>query len=165
MYTRCHTQARPSYRCRASAKRNLPWCASQRGVGGVVATQYSATNLVWLVCAPVKERHASQDVLADVGECSMATGVRKCEGGQLAKKNLRGAMRRRRRRQALSNPLRPYRRFLRVKTPFHMTYIVLRYCQPTQPQQLARVAQTWSANSTKDARFVACRGAGTGRSE
>lgn len=124
MYTRCHTHGRPSYERRASAKRNLPWCASWRGVGGVVAAQYSAkhkagqresplrasnhaTGLVWLVCAPVKERHASQNVLPDVGECSMATGTRKREGGQLAKKSLRGAMRRRRRRISRSNPRPP----------------------------------------------------------
>ena len=56
-------------------------------------------------------------------------------------------MRRRRRRNNRSNPLRPYRRFLRVKTPFHMTYIVHRYGQPTQPQQLTRAAQTSSAGS------------------
>ena len=101
-----------------------------------------ATGLVWLVCAHVKERHGSQDVLPDVGECSMATGGVNCEGGQLAKKSLRGAMRRRRRRNNRSNPLRPYRRFYRVESPFHMTCVVLRYGQPTEAQQLARVGQT-----------------------
>jgi hypothetical protein len=156
MYTRCHTHGRPSYRRRASAKRNLPWCASWRGVGGVVAAQYSVTSLVWLVCAPVKERYASRGVLDDVGECSMATGGVNCEGGQLAKKSLRGLTRRRRRRISRSDPLPPCRRFLRVKSPFHMTYIVLRYGQPTQPQQLARSARACPADSTKDARFVAC---------
>jgi hypothetical protein len=77
----------------------------------------------------------------------MATGGVNCEGGQLAKKSLRGLMRRRRRRITRSHPPRPYRRFLRVKTPFHMTYIVHRYGQPAQPQQLARAAQSWRAGS------------------
>ena len=44
------------------------------------------------------------------------------------------------------------------KNPFHMTCLVLCYGQHAQPQPLARVAQTWSANGTKDAQFVACRG-------
>jgi hypothetical protein len=51
-------------------------------------------------------------------------------------------MRRRRRRITRSHPPRPHRWFYSVETPFHMTYIVHRYGQPTQPQQLARVAQS-----------------------
>jgi len=54
-------------------------------------------------------------------------------------------MRRRLRRNNRSNPLRPSFRFYRVKTPFHMTYIVLCYVQPAQPQQLARAGQTSGA--------------------
>jgi hypothetical protein len=80
---------------------------------------------MWLVCAPVKERHASQDVLQDVGECSIATGGVNREGGQLAKKNLRGAMRRRRRRINRSNPRPPCGGISRVKT--HSILLVL-YC-------------------------------------
>ena len=51
-------------------------------------------------------------------------------------------MRRRRRRQALSTPLPPYGWFYSVKTPFHMTAVVLRYGQPAQPQPLAMAGQT-----------------------
>jgi hypothetical protein len=69
-------------------------------------------------------------------------------------------MRRRRRRISRSNPRPPCRRFLRVKTPFHMTMFVLCYWQPAQQQQLARAAQSCPADSTKGAQFVACRGAG-----
>lgn len=39
-----------------------------------------------------------------------------------------------------------------------MICVVNCYGQPTQPQQLARAAQSSSAGSTKDAQFVACRG-------
>jgi hypothetical protein len=71
----------------------------------------------------------------------MATVMRKREGGQLAQKNLRGLMRRRRRRQALSNPLPPLSlvslcefTVSLCKTPFHMTYIVFGYWQGAAAQ-------------------------------
>jgi hypothetical protein len=133
MCTRCHTQARPSYRRRARRK---------------PATLTTAQR------ARPAAAHGWEDVLQDVGECSMATGVRKKKGGQLAQKNLRGAMRRSLRRTTRSNPLPPclpvlarQNAFQQSKTPFHMICVVNCYGQPAQPQPLAMADQTMSVNS------------------
>jgi hypothetical protein len=109
----------------------------------------SKRNGPCVASVPPEGEHKSQGVLADVGECSMATDARKREGGQLAKKSLRGLMRRRRRRISRSNPLPPLSpvslcRFagLLCKNPLQMTTFVLCYGQPAHAQSLARVGQT-----------------------
>jgi hypothetical protein len=73
----------------------------------------------------------------------MATGARaEREGGQLAKKSLRGGMRRCRRQSARRDPRPPLAPVLQSEIPFHLTCVVLPYGQRVQPQPLARVSQT-----------------------
>jgi len=114
-----------------------------------------ATGLVWLVCAPVKERHGSRGVLADVGECSMATGGVNCEGGQLAKKSLRGLTRRRRRRISRPNPRPPLSPVLQSKivTPYDV------HCASLWPTHSTTAACKGGPNVTcRKRRFGARRG-------
>ena len=79
----------------------------------------SKRNGPCVASVPPEGKHGSQGVLADVGECSMAAVMRKREWGQLAQKSLRGVMRRRRRRPALSNPLPPCVWFYTVDSRFY----------------------------------------------
>ena len=76
------------------------------------------------------------------------------KGGQLAQKNLRGAMRPRRRRQDRLDPLPPLppvlarqNAFLQSKTPLYMICVVNCYGQRAAYQRLARAGQTVGVGS------------------
>jgi hypothetical protein len=74
-----------------------------------------------------------------------ATGVGQVRRGPVGEKKSEGAYASPLPSPGAIEPPPPLLPILLCRIPFHMTYIVLRYGQPTQPQQLARASQTRGA--------------------